>query len=411
MSVFTNVELGPPVVIFALNKACLDDKFPKKVNLTIGAYRTEEGKPWVLPVVRKVKKLISEDEALNHEYLPVLGLELCSSTATRMLLGNDSKAIHEERAFGIQSLSGTGALRIGAAFLHNILNRSTVYVSDPTWENHNLLFRHAGFKDIRSYQYWDPINRNINFDGMCSDLRNAPEGSVIVLHACAHNPTGCDPTHDQWKIIADIISEKKLFPFMDCAYQGFATSNLENDSWSVRYFADQGLELFCAQSFAKNFGLYNERIGNLTCILKSRELVPAVKSQFTLLVRGMYSNPPAFGARIVSTILNNPQYFAEWQNCIEIMSSRIIKVREGLRSRLERLNTPGSWKHITDQIGMFSYTGLSAKQVDCLVKEYHIYLPKTGRISMCGLNEQNLDYVAEAIYNAVTRITEPSNPV
>ena len=226
---------------------------------------------------------------------------------------------------------------------------------------------------------------------------------MIVLHACAHNPTGVDPTDDQWKQIADLMEEKKLFPFFDCAYQGFATGDLDTDSRIVRYFAGRGFELFCAQSFAKNFGLYSERAGNLVIITKDANNVANVKSQLTILIRGNYSNPPAHGARIVHKVLTNPALYEEWKGHIKSMSSRIIEMRKGLRDRLEKLSTPGSWSHITSQIGMFSYTGLTAKQIEYLVEEKHIYLVKSGRISMCGVNTGNIDYLAESIKEAVVK--------
>uniref|UniRef100_T1E7H6 Aspartate aminotransferase n=1 Tax=Anopheles aquasalis TaxID=42839 RepID=T1E7H6_ANOAQ len=291
----------------------------------------------------------------------------------------------------------------GPRFLARILNRTTFYYSKPTWENHHKLFVYAGFTEPRTYRYWHQEQRGIDFPGMLEDLSNAPEGAVIILHACAHNPTGNDPTKDQWKQIADVCEKRKLFPFFDSAYQGFASGDPNRDAFAVRYFVERGFELFCSQSFAKNFGLYNERIGNLTVVQKDATTSAAVASQITLLVRGMYSNPPAFGSRIVSRVLNDKELRAEWMECIQTMSSRIIKMRKALYDELVALKTPGTWEHITQQIGMFSYTGLNEKQVQILIKEFSIYLLKTGRISMCGLNEGNVAYVAKAIHAAVTR--------
>ncbi|KAI5715032.1 hypothetical protein M8J77_009315 [Diaphorina citri] len=426
-SSFSSVQQGPPIEVFAVNKAYLDDPHPQKVNLSVGAYRTEECKPWVLPVVRQAEKELAADDSLNHEYLPVLGLESFSSAATRMLLGGDaSPPLREGRAFGVQTLSGTGALRVGAEFLHRILNYTTFYYSKPTWENHRLVFLNAGFTEAREYRYWNPEKRAVDFTGMYEDLVNAPdnsviilhacahnptdlvkapENSVIILHACAHNPTGCDPTEDQWKQLAQLFKERpSLFVFFDSAYQGFASGDLERDAFAVRYFAQEGFEFLCSQSFAKNFGLYNERIGNLTLVLKDKSHIPAVKSQITLIVRAMYSNPPSHGARIVSLVLNNPRLYDQWKQCIETMSGRIKQMRRGLRERLEKLNTPGTWNHITEQIGMFSYTGLNPQQVAHMVDKHHVYLLRSGRINMCGLTTQNLDHVAQAIHDAVTSI-------
>uniref|UniRef100_A0A1A9UIE9 Aspartate aminotransferase, cytoplasmic n=1 Tax=Glossina austeni TaxID=7395 RepID=A0A1A9UIE9_GLOAU len=403
MSVFSSVEQGLPIEVFALNRAFQEDKNLNKANLGVGAYRTNEGKPWVLPVVRKTEIKVASDENLNHEYLPVLGIEAFTKAATALLLGENSPALKENRAFGIQTLSGTGALRIGAVFLNGILKRDVFYYSNPTWENHHKVFMDAGFKSANTYRYWDANKRNFDLEGMLEDLNNAPAGAVIILHVCAHNPTGMDPTQEQWKRIAEVMERKKLFAFFDSAYQGFASGDPDHDAWAVRYFVERGFELFCAQSFAKNFGLYCERVGNLTIVQKNFQTKDAVVSQFTWLIRGMYSNPPAFGSRIVSTVLNDASLRKEWMDCIKTMSSRILKMRQALRKRLEELKTPGSWEHITKQIGMFSYTGLNEKQVRILIDDFHIYLLKTGRINMCGVNESNVNYIAEAINQAIRR--------
>lgn len=401
---FACVEQGPPIEVFALNKTFLEDTFPQKVNLGVGAYRTDETKPWVLPVVKQVEKILVEDETLNKEYLPVLGIETLGKLATELLLSKDCPAVQENRAFGVQVLSGTGALRVGAEFLARTLNYKTFYTSSPTWENHMLVFKNAGFTDARQYRYWDSEKRGLDFEGFLEDLKNAPKNSVIILHTCAHNPTGCDPTHEQWQQIAQVIEQNQLFPFFDSAYQGFASGNLDADAWSVRYFANKGFELFCAQSFAKNFGLYNERVGNLAVVLNTPKYIPQVKSQLTLLVRGMYSNPPSHGGRIVSHVLNDPKLFDEWKQNVQTMSSRIIKMRSMLREELQNLNTPGDWSHITSQIGMFSYTGLNEIQSLHMVNHHHVYMLKSGRISMAGLTPGNVKYVAQAINETVNNV-------
>lgn len=398
---FSGVKMGPPIEVFALQKTFLDDTYEKKVNLSIGAYRTPEGKPWVLPVVRKVEKSLAADELQNHEYLPVLGLDAFSQAATVMILGTDSPIVAQGCAVAIQTLSGTGALRIAAEFLSRILHYDTFYYSRPTWENHKLVFINGGFKRACEYTYWNPNTRNVDIEAMLKDLDDAPENSVIILHACAHNPTGCDPTPEQWSRIADVIEKKKLYPLFDSAYQGFASGNLDKDAYAVRLFVERGIEFMCAQSFAKNFGLYNERVGNLIVVMSNPQVAAQVKSQLTLLVRGMYSNPPNHGARIVATVLRNPDLFKEWKGHIATMSGRIKEMRQSLYERLVQLGTPGSWEHIKRQIGMFSYTGLTERQVEHLVNHYHIYMLRSGRINMCGLNEHNLDYVANAIYETV----------
>ncbi|KAF6209748.1 hypothetical protein GE061_015497 [Apolygus lucorum] len=412
MSRYNTVEQAPPIEVFEINKACLADPAPKKANLSIGVYRTEGGAPWLLPCVKKTEVAMSQDDGLNHEYLPVLGFEPFCKAAVSLLLGDVSTSppVAEGRAFGVQSLSGTGALRVAAEFLARILKYTTFYVSNPTWENHRLVFFNAGFKQCNEYRYWNEQKRGIDFEGLIEDLKAAPANSVIILHACAHNPTGCDPTREQWKAIADVVQDKKLFPLFDSAYQGFATGNPENDAWAVRYFANErNIELICCQSFAKNFGLYNERVGNITFVVSDPSIIPQTKSQLTLVVRGMYSNPPNHGAKVVCSVLNDAALRENWMDCIKTMSQRILDMRVGLRERLERLNTPGDWSHITTQIGMFSYTGLNRAQVEYLISQHHIYLLKSGRINMCGLNPSNLDYVAAAFNDAVRNIKITAN--
>jgi len=379
-----------------------DDINEKKVNLSVGAYRTNDGKPWVLPVVRGVEKEMAADETLNHEYLPILGLDTFSTAACRLVLGDESKAIKECRASAVQTLSGTGALRMCAETLHRILKCNTFYFSTPTWGNHKTIFLDTGFTEAKPYRYWDAASRGLDFAGMIEDLSAAPANSVILLHACAHNPTGVDPTQDQWKQIADVCEKNNLFPVFDTAYQGFATGDLDVDAWAVRYFESRGFEMMATQSFAKNFGLYNERVGNLVMVFNDPAVIAPVRSQVTLIVRACYSNPPNHGARIVSRVLNDPKLFEDWRVCIRTMSSRIKEMRQGLRERLEKLGTPGNWDHITSQIGMFSYTGLSAAQVKMLRDKYHMYMLSSGRINICGLTTHNIDYVAEAIHDAVS---------
>jgi len=240
---------------------------------------------------------------------------------------------------------------------------------------------------------------------MISTISSAPKGSIILLHACAHNPTGVDPTQDQWKQIASVFREKQHFPFFDTAYQGFASGDLAADAWAIRYFADQGFEMLVAQSYAKNFGLYGERAGCFHYLAPAGnddpELVKRVASQLAILQRSEISNPPAYGARIASLILNDKDLFAEWEENLKQMSGRIMDMRRALRSKLEEMKTPGSWKHITEQIGMFSFTGLSEKQVEKLKSEKHVYMTKNGRISMAGLNSHNIDYFAKAVDQVV----------
>ncbi|XP_016360637.1 aspartate aminotransferase, cytoplasmic-like [Sinocyclocheilus anshuiensis] len=409
MSIFGEVPQAAPVAVFKLTADFREDQNASKVNLGVGAYRTDEGQPWVLPVVRKVEKMIADDHSLNHEYLPILGLPEFRSSASKIALGEDSPAIKDNRVGAVQCLGGTGALKIGAEFLRRWYNgtdntKTPIYVSAPTWENHNAVFSNAGFEDIRPYKYWDAGKRGLDREGFLGDLESAPDHSIFVLHACAHNPTGTDPTQDQWKQISDVMKRKSLFTFFDSAYQGFASGNLDKDAWAVRYFVSQGFELFCAQSFSKNFGLYNERVGNLTVVAKDQDNLNRVLSQMEKIVRITWSNPPSQGARLVAITLNTPELFAEWKDNVKTMADRVLLMRAQLKEKLKALGTPGTWEHITEQIGMFSFTGLNPKQVEYMVKEKHIYLMASGRINMCGLTTKNIDYVAESIHEAVTTV-------
>ncbi|XP_063047691.1 aspartate aminotransferase, cytoplasmic isoform X1 [Engraulis encrasicolus] len=409
MSAFAEVPQAAPVAVFKLTADFRDDKDSKKVNLGVGAYRTDEGQPWVLPVVKRVEKLLVEDNSLNHEYLPILGLPEFRSNASKIALGDDSPAIKENRVGAVQCLGGTGALKIGAEFLRRWYNgtdnlKTPVYVSAPTWENHNAVFGQAGFVDVRPYHYWDAENRGLDIKGFLGDMEAAPEHSIFVLHACAHNPTGTDPTQDQWKQIAEVMKRRNLFVFFDSAYQGFASGCLDKDAWAVRYFISEGFEMFCAQSFSKNFGLYNERVGNLTVVCQDSEKLTRVLSQMEKIVRVTWSNPPSQGARIVATTITTPELFQEWKDNVKTMADRVLLMRAQLREKLIALGTPGTWDHITQQIGMFSFTGLNPKQVEYMIKEKHIYLMASGRINMCGLTTKNIDYVAESIHDAVTKV-------
>lgn len=401
MSRYGKVEQAPPIEVFNVGRLCTECTDPDKVNLGVGAYRDEEGKPWVLPVVRAAEKKLAADDTLNHEYLPVLGFEPFTTAAVKLVLGPEHKVVKEGRVFGVQCLSGTGSLRMGAEFLAKKLGSRVVYCSKPTWGNHRDVFREAGFTEIKDYTYWDQANRKLNYEGFIADLSAAPEGAVIILHGCAHNPTGIDPTKEQWQGVLKVVQEKKLVPLFDIAYQGFASGNPDEDAWAVRMFADAGLELFVAQSFAKNFGLYNERVGNLVVVVNDPAVIAPVKSQITLLVRAMWSNPPAHGAKIVHMVLTDPEMLKQWHEQVQVMANRIKKMRAELRANLEKLGTPGTWDHVTTQIGMFSFLGISEAQSLYMRDKHNIFLLKSGRISCCGLTSKNVEKVAKAIDDAV----------
>ncbi|GJJ69711.1 aspartate aminotransferase, cytoplasmic [Entomortierella parvispora] len=401
-SVFEKVPGAPEDVIFALTSAHKADPFPNKVNLGVGAYRTEEGKPWVLPVVKKAARIMVNDDSLDHEYLPILGQDAFRKAATQLILGADSKALKEGRVGSAQCISGTGAVFTGAQFLarHYPIKGATCYISKPTWANHRAIFEGVGFT-VFEYPYWDAKTKGLDLKGMLIIMEMAPAGSIFLLHPCAHNPTGVDPTPDQWRQIADVMAAKNHFAFFDCAYQGFASGDLDKDAFSVRYFVERGFELFVAQSFSKNFGLYSERAGNLTIVAKTPKIKDQIESQIAKAQRAVISNPPAYGSRIVSLVLSDKDLYQEWNQNLKSMANRIIEMRRLLFNELTRLKTPGSWNHIVDQIGMFSFTGLSAPQVKVLKEKYHVYLTDNGRISMAGLNTKNVQYFAQAVDDVV----------
>jgi len=290
----------------------------------------------------------------------------------------------------------------------NVSHTRNIILSRPTWANHKPIFASLGINPV-DYLYYDPKTIGLDFEGFRKCLEIAPDYSVWLLHAVAHNPTGVDPTPEQWDIIASIFQQKHHFAFFDCAYQGFASGSLSQDAHSIRLFADKGIPLLVCQSFAKNMGLYGERVGALHVVCKDKEEAAKVKSQISVLQRAEISNPPSFGARIVEKILNSPELFKEWERDIELMANRIIDSRIKLYDLLvQKFQTPppgqaAGWEHIKTQIGMFSFTGLDPKQVEYLIEECHIYLTGNGRISMAGLNSKNIEYVADCIDKAIRR--------
>lgn len=332
---------------------------PNKVNLGVGAYRDNNGKPVVFSSVRKAEKLIFENQALNKEYLPIVGYVPFVETAQKLILGENAEALKDKRVASLQTLSGTGALRIGFDFIRKFIP-APVYVSRPTWGNHNSILAVAGLP-CREYPYWNQQKRGLDFEAMMQCFEQVPSGSVILLHSCAHNPTGCDPTEEQWKQIAEVFLRRNLVPFFDSAYQGFASGDFEKDAFSIRYFLSQGLNMIITQSFAKNFGLYGERVGAIHFVCDDADQAKRVLSQAEIIVRTNYSNPPKHGALIVDTIYRNPELYKEYLAELKSISGRIIETRQQLREELTRLNVPGDWSHITTQIGMFSYTGLSRR--------------------------------------------------
>jgi aspartate/tyrosine/aromatic aminotransferase len=379
------------------------DTDPRKVNVSIGAYRTDEGKPLVLTSVRKAEQLVVADKTANKEYLPQRGDVVFNTLCAKMLFGDESPLIKDGLVAVAQTLSGTGSLRLGAEFLKRYAPGKKVYISTPTWGTHTSIMEHAGL-GTASYRYWNAAERNLDFQGMLDDIKKAPEGSIFLLHAAAHNPTGVDPTKSQWDEILNACKGGKHICWFDSAYQGFASGDLEKDAYAIRKFADAGLNMLVSQSFAKNFGLYGERIGTLAVVCGKKDAVTNVLSQLDVLIRNLYSNPPKHGANIVRTVLSDKALTQEWHAELFAMSKRIQDMRTALFNELKKLGTPGTWTHITSQIGMFSYTGLSPAQSDSMVDKHHVYMLRNGRISMAGVTSKNVAYLAAAIDDVVRNV-------
>jgi aspartate/tyrosine/aromatic aminotransferase len=391
-----SIDAAPPDAILGIKDAFGKDTDPRKVNVCVGAYRDDDGKPYILKCVRSAQARIAADKSTNLEYLPQRGDQEFAKLSREVLMGVDAPPIKEDRVATVQSISGTGALRIGAAFVKKFLTGKAVYASTPTWGTHNSILAHAGV-EAGKYKYWNAATRGLDYDGMIGDINGAPNGSVFLLHACAHNPTGVDPTPEQWAGISAAIKAKGHIAWFDSAYQGFASGDLTKDAFAVQFFLKEGHDIMASVSYAKNFGLYGERIGSFSVCCGSSSNRDAVLSQLDIIIRNLYSNPPLQGMRIVKTVLQDPELRKEWQADMTLMSTRINDMRIALRGEIEKLGTPGDWSHITSQIGMFSFTGLSQEQSEAMLSTHHIYMLKNGRISMAGINTKNVKYVAECI--------------
>lgn len=395
-STWADVKMGPPDAILGITEAFKKDSFDLKINLGVGAYRDDNGKPYVLPSVRKAEKTLL-DKNLDKEYAGITGVPAFTSAAAQLAYGPDSPALLEKRVAITQTISGTGALRVGGAFLSRFYPSKKILLPTPSWANHAAVFRDAGL-EVEQYRYYDKQNISLDFDGLVEDLTKAPDGTIVVLHACAHNPTGVDPTPEQWRKISEVVKAKGHFAFFDMAYQGFASGDCDKDAYAVRYFVEQGHEIALCQSFAKNMGLYGERVGSFSLVCASEEEKARVDSQLKILIRPLYSNPPINGARIAGEILNNPELRTQWLAEVKQMADRMIEMRRLLRKNLEDLGSKHDWSHVTSQIGMFCYTGLKPEQVDRLAKEFSVYGTRDGRISISGITSANVNRLAEAIH-------------
>ncbi|KAK3077115.1 Aspartate aminotransferase, mitochondrial [Coniosporium uncinatum] len=396
-STWANVAQGPPDAILGITEAFKADSHPEKINLGVGAYRDDKGKPYVLPSVKQAEKKII-DANLDKEYAGITGVPAFAKAAALLAYGPDSAPIKEDRIAITQSISGTGALRIGGAFLErHYPYAKTVYIPNPSWANHNAVFKDSGLK-VEKYRYYNKDTIGLDYEGMIEDIKKMPKNSIVLLHACAHNPTGVDPTEEQWRGISDAVKEGEHYTFFDMAYQGFASGDTNKDAFALRHFISEGHRPCLAQSFAKNMGLYGERVGAFSIVCESTDEKKRVDSQLKILVRPLYSNPPVHGARIASEILNDPNLNKQWLDEVKGMADRIIKMRALLKENLEQLGSKHDWSHITSQIGMFAYTGLKAEQMDALAKEHSVYATKDGRISVAGITSANVKRLAESIY-------------
>ncbi|ANB14353.1 aspartate transaminase AAT2 [Sugiyamaella lignohabitans] len=395
-STWAHVQQGPPDAILGITEAFKKDSFDQKINLGVGAYRDDKGKPYVLPSVRAAEKAIV-DKNLDKEYAGITGVPAFTAAAAELAYGESSAPLLENRIAISQTISGTGALRLGAAFLERFLPSKEIYLPSPSWANHAAVFKDAGMTP-KQYKYYNKETISLDFDGLVSDLESIPQGSAVLLHACAHNPTGVDPTPEQWRKLSEIFKARKLFPFFDMAYQGFASGDIAKDAYAVRYFVEQGHQVALCQSFAKNMGLYGERVGAFSLVTESPEEKARVDSQLKILIRPIYSNPPIHGARIAAEILTNSALKAQWLQEVKDMADRMISMRHLLKKHLEELGSKKDWSHVTSQIGMFCYTGLSGEQVDRLAKEFSVYGTRDGRISISGITSGNVKRLAEAIH-------------
>nr|XP_020653578.1 aspartate aminotransferase, mitochondrial isoform X2 [Pogona vitticeps] len=374
---WAHVEMGPPDPILGVTEAFKRDTSSKKMNLGVGAYRDDNGKPYVLNCVRKAEAQIAAKK-LDKEYLPIAGLAEFNKASAQLALGDTNEVIQSGRQRFFKS-------------------SRDVYLPKPSWGNHTPIFRDAGMQ-LQSYRYYDPKTCGFDFTGALEDISKIPEQSIVLFHACAHNPTGVDPRPEQWKELAAAVKKRNLFVFFDMAYQGFASGDINRDAWAVRHFIEQGINVVLSQSYAKNMGLYGERVGAFTVVCKDSEEAKRVESQLKILIRPMYSNPPINGARIASTILNSPDLRQEWLVEVKGMADRIIGMRTQLVSNLKKEGSSHNWQHITDQIGMFCFTGLKPEQVERLTKEFSVYMTKDGRISVAGVTSGNVAYLAHAIH-------------
>lgn len=392
-SLFAAVEMAPRDPILGLNEAYNAETNPAKVNLGVGVYFGDDGKIPLLAAVKQAEKARLETQP-PRGYQPIEGTPAYNGAVQNLLFGKDSELLAAGRAITAQCLGGTGALKVGADYLKRLLPDATVYISNPSWENHRALFESAGFP-VADYAYYDATTRGVDFAGMKAALNAMATKSIVVLHACCHNPTGADLTAAQWQEVVGIVKEKNLVAFIDMAYQGFA-DGIKQDAVALDLFATSGLQFFVSSSFSKSFSLYGERVGALTIVTASKDESARVMSQVKRVIRTNYSNPPTHGGAVVAAVLSSPELRQMWEDELSGMRDRIRAMRNSLVEKLAA-NGAAGFEFINVQRGMFSYTGLTAAQVEKMRAEYGIYAVGTGRICVAALNTKNIDYVAKAI--------------
>jgi aspartate/tyrosine/aromatic aminotransferase len=394
---FENVDTAPPDAIFGLNEALRRDARPHKINLGAGVYKNEAGETPVLAAVKEAEGRILDRET-SKSYLPIDGLGSYAERVRQLHFGDESEILADRRAVTAQAPGGTGALRVAGDFLKTVRGDACIWMSDPTWANHPQIYDAVGLRR-KSYPYFDPATHGLAFDRMLAVLERAPEGDLVLLHGCCHNPSGVDPTAEQWSEIGELLAARRLFPVVDFAYQGFARGVEEDVEW-LRVLCRAVPELMVCASFSKNFGLYNERVGALTVVAADAGRAAAVLSQVKRTARANYSNPPAHGAAIVDTVLGDPELRAQWEAELDRMRRRIQRMRRllaaGLDQRGVRLHPDGNG-FIVRQNGMFSFSGLGPEQVETLRREHAIYLVGSGRINVAGVTEANVDRLCDAI--------------
>ena len=393
-SLFSAIDMAPRDPILGITEAFNADTNPEKINLGVGVYYDDNGKVPLLRCVRKAEELLME-QLTPRTYLPIEGLAAYDKAVQELVFGAGSAIIQDKRAVTVQAIGGTGALKIGADFLQRFAPGSSVYISDPSWENHRALFESAGFK-VDNYRYYDASTRGVDFAGMLADLKAMPKGAIVLLHACCHNPTGADLTAAQWDEVIGAVRAGALVPFLDMAYQGFG-SGIAEDGAVVAKFAAAGGPLLISNSFSKSFSLYGERVGALSVVGESAEEAARLLSQLKRVVRTNYSNPPIHGGKVVATALTTPELRQMWEEELAGMRVRIKEMRNAFVEKLKARAPDHDFEFVREQVGMFSYSGLTKEQVGRLRDEYSIYAVDTGRICVAALNSKNIDRVIDAI--------------